>query len=114
MADVKAWLEEQGLHLVTLTGQSDDKPPLGMRFWLERRGYPVICVINKYAGDVRYNHAVVVTGVSANTGDPPADIVYYLDPGTREPLQSVGLAEFETSWARCDYAMMIVVQPPPK
>ncbi len=113
VADVKAWLEEQGLHLVTLTGQSDDKPPLGMRFWLERRGYPVICVINKYAGDVRYNHAVVVTGVSANTGDPPADIVYYLDPGTREPLQSLPRGEFDTAWDMGGRAMMLVVAPPP-
>jgi hypothetical protein len=114
VADVKQWLEEQGLHLVVLEGQSDAKPPLGMRFWLEKRGYPVICVINQQAGDARYNHAVVVTGVCSNNCTPPADIVYYLDPGKREPLQSVALAEFETAWQMGGRAMMVIVAPPPE
>jgi hypothetical protein len=120
VGDLKKYLAEQGLELVVLTGRPDGEPPLGLRYWLLTRGYPVICVINRqganpdlktHAGS-QYNHAVVVTGFSANPAQPSADIVYYLDPSTPDPLQSVGLAEFETLWARGDYAMMVIVKPP--
>ena len=91
VADLKTFLAKNNLDLVVLAGELDGKPPTGLRFWAVDRGYPVICVINQHGGDPQFNHAVVVTGFSANAGDPSADIVYYLDPATREPLQSVGL-----------------------
>lgn len=120
VADLKTFLETQGLELVVLAGRMDGEPPLGLRYWLLSRGYPVICVINRQGADPdvsrpvdpQFNHAVVVTGFSANPADPAADILYYLDPSTADPLQSVGLAEFDAMWARCDRAMMLVVQPP--
>lgn len=112
VADVQAFLRQQGLEMVALAGRPDGEPPLGLRYWLVRRGYPVICIINQHDGDPELNHAVVVTGFSANPEDPSADIVYYLDPATRDPLQSVGLAEFQAHWAHGNHAMMIVVQPP--
>ncbi len=112
VADVKKYLEERGLYLVTLTGEADGRPPLGLGFWLERRGYPVICIINEHGADQKFNHAVVVTGISKNSADPPADIVYYLDPAAAEPLQSSELTQFEAAWELGKRAMMIVVAPP--
>lgn len=112
VADLKRWLELQGLYLVTLTGQMDEKPPTGIRFWLQRRGYPVICVINEHEGDHRYNHAVIVTGISENPVDPAADTIYYLDPSPGDPLQSVRLDAFEAMWERGGRTMMLVVAPP--
>ncbi|MBI4578173.1 MAG: hypothetical protein HY718_00630 [Planctomycetes bacterium] len=112
ISDVRSYLEGRGLYLLTLAGRTDDKPPLGLLFWLERRGYPVICVINRQGDDPGFNHAVVVTGFSRNVDSPSADIVYYLDPAAREPLQSLSLSEFEAAWERGERAMMLVVAPP--
>ncbi|HOA75586.1 MAG TPA: hypothetical protein PL151_14425 [Phycisphaerae bacterium] len=120
VGDLKTYLAEQGLEMVVVTGRPDEKPPLGLRYWLLTRGYPVICVINRQGADPdlekpagpQYNHAVVVTGFSANPDQPSTDIVYYLDPSTADPLQSVGWAEFEKLWARAGHAMMVVVKPP--
>lgn len=111
--DLKKYLSGHGLNLVALTGRTDENPPTGLKFWVLGKGYPAICVLNQHAGDPAFNHAVVVTGFSANPDGGQADIVYYLDPAAREPLQSAKLADFETSWARCDHAMLIVVRPPP-
>lgn len=113
VGDLKQYLAAEGLELVTLTGWLDGNPPAGLKFWVVGKGYPAICVLNQHDGDVQFNHAVVVTGFSANTDGTEADIVYYLDPAAREPLQSAKLADFEANWARCDRAMLIVVRPPP-
>ena len=114
VADMRTFLGTQGLDLIALSGQLDGKPTVGLRFWVERKGYPAIAIINKLGDDPKFNHAVVVTGFSADAGSPPADIVYYLDPSTREPLQSAGRAEFEKYWALGDHAMLLVVAPPPQ
>lgn len=113
VTDLRTYLTGQGLDLIAVSGELDGKPPLGLKFWSVTKGYPVICVINQHEGDPQFNHAVVVTGFSANADKPLADIVYYLDPATRDPLQSVGLWEFDTWWGRCGRAMMVVVKPPP-
>ncbi len=115
--DVKTYLESIGLHLVTLRGELDGNPPLGLRYWVLQRGYPAICVINAKGDDPDMNHAVVVIGFS-KMQDPQAadtfhaDTIYYLDPANEQPLQEVTVDEFETMWARAGHAMMLVVRPP--
>ena len=114
--DLQTFLSDsgQGLELMVLSGQLDDQPPRGIRFWIERKGYPVIAIINKRGKDpkfAKFNHAVVVTGFSTDTSSSPADIVYYLDPSTSEPMVSVTRTDFEKYWSASDRAMLLVVQP---
>ncbi len=114
VGDLKDYLAEtdERLHLVTLTGQLNDEAPTGLGYWLNQRGYPVICVINRDPEDAAFNHAVVVIGISPNPTGGSADIVHYLDPSSVEPLHSTEAPVFEQVWARCNHAMMIVVPPP--
>ena len=114
VGDLKAYLAEtkERLYLVTLTGQLNDEAPTGLGYWLEQRGYPVICVINLDPDDPAFNHAVVVIGISPNSNGGSADIIHYLDPSSAEPLHSTDEAAFEQLWARCNHAMMIVAAPP--
>jgi hypothetical protein len=110
--DMKAHLLEQGLHLLALKGTLDAEPPTGLGYWLSRRGYPVICVINRENDSPGYNHAVVVIGISSNPDEPGTDMIQYLDPGWGLPLHVAAEQEFDRLWRRGDYAMMVVVQPP--
>lgn len=114
VGDLKTYLTQSRppLHLATLSGSLDDKPPTGLRWWLEHRGFPVICVINRDPVDPAFNHAVVVIGISANVGDASADIIHYLDPSLDEPLRSEPLAAFDVLWGRSGHAMMIVLNTP--
>ncbi len=111
-SDLKTYLESKHLYLLTLCGELTDKPPAGLKYWLQSRGYPVVCVINRQGVEPAFNHAVVVTGIS-KTPDGSADIVYYLDPAGGRPMSSCPPEEFESLWARGQHAMMIVVAPPP-
>ncbi|MBP7934931.1 MAG: hypothetical protein KA354_09830 [Phycisphaerae bacterium] len=112
VADVKAWLETQGLYLLTLSGTLDGKPPASLGYWLCQRGYPVICVINRHENDVKFNHAVVVIGFTKTAGDETADRIHYLDPASAKVLHSEDRKTFETLWARGEHAMMMVIAPP--
>lgn len=112
VVDVKKYLADQGLDMIVLSGRLDGKPTEGLRFWVEQKGYPAICIINRHGEDPKFNHAVVVTGFSGDANGQQADIVYYLDPSTREPLQFLELAEFDRYWARGNRAMLLVVAPP--
>jgi ABC-type bacteriocin/lantibiotic exporter with double-glycine peptidase domain len=111
---VKRHLDQLGLHLVTLSGTMDEKPPLGLRYWILKKGYPTICVINTYGSDPAFNHAVVVVGFSKMGGGKSADTmgVYYLDPSSAEPLHKLPVSEFERFWGQSGHAMMVVVRPP--
>lgn len=111
-AALKAYLESEGLYLLTLSGEMDGKPPTSIRYWVQTRRYPAICVINGHENDPRFNHAVVVTGIGPKSETDLSDTVHYLDPSDGRPLQAVSVAEFETLWARGQHAMMIVVAPP--
>jgi hypothetical protein len=111
--DMKLYLDSRGLHLVALSGQLDEKPPTGLGFWLNQRGYPVICVINPHSDDPAFNHAVVVIGFSRQGGAEIADRIHYFDPSLTEPLHSCEAAEFDAYWGRGGHTMMIVVAPPP-
>jgi len=115
VGDLKSYLRQlpERLHLVTLTGRLDAEPPTGLRYWLEKRGYPVICVINRDPrSDPAFNHAVVVIGISTNQKGRYADIIHYLDPSSVDQLHSDTVDEFETLWASGEHAMMIVCREP--
>lgn len=112
VADIKAFLGQRGLYVVTLSGTLDGSPPTGLGHWVGSRGYPVVCVINYQGQDPAYNHAVVVTGFSAKAGAEATDKVYYLDPSTERPLHEVPAAAFEALWAPSGRAMLLVIQPP--
>lgn len=115
IGDVKTFLEKQGLYVITLSGQLGGKPPGRIEYWLKERGYPVICVVNRDPqGDSAFNHAVVVIGISPKSDEKSADIIQYLDPSAREPLQSADAVAFDVLWTRGQHAMMIVVAPPPE
>ncbi len=113
VADLKGYLEEKGLYLLTLSGQLNSKPPTDLAWWVEKRGYPAICVINRDPADPAFNHAVVVIGISRKPGGDSVDMIHYFDPSTRQRLYSSEAAAFEVLWARGQRAMMIVVAPPP-
>lgn len=110
--DVRDYVTGRGLHLIALSGRLDDRPEQGLAFWVRSRGYPAVCIINR-AGDDKpdFNHAVVVIGVQR--GVDSAEIIQYLDPSADQPLYSCDRKTFETVWARCDHAMLLVVRPPP-
>ncbi len=114
VGDLKRYLDGQGLHLVTLRhGRFDDEPPLGLRYWIDGRGYPAICIINRDPeADPAFNHAVVVIGISSQTGAPEADIIHYIDPSTEQRLHSDPAPLFEMLWTPSDRAMLLVVEPP--
>ncbi len=112
VGDLQEYLQGQKLHLVVLKGTTGGKPPLSLRYWLQDRGYPVICVINRHENSPSFNHAIVVIGISRTPEGPPADTIHYLDPASPMQLHSEGVEAFETMWARGEHAMMIVVAPP--
>lgn len=80
--DVRTFLEKKGLHLVTLSGRLDGKPPAALEWWVESRGYPVICVINRdeqgipplimrwWSSEFRGNRAGI-RPISSITSTPP-------------------------------------------
>ena len=113
VGDVKKYLETKGLHLITLSGKLNAKPPAGLRYWVNERGYPVICVINRQPENPAANHAVVVIGISKMDEKDSADRIHYLDPSSPVQLHSEDPAIFDANWACGQRAMMIVVQPPP-
>lgn len=111
VGDLKTYLTEQGLHLVTLAGSLDGNPPVSLKYWLLRRGYPVICVINRDPVDPNFNHAVVLIGISTTGDIESTDRIHYLDPSSADPLHADDAVKFEAAWARGQYAMMVVVVP---
>ncbi len=111
IADMNTYLERNGLALLTLSGNPSSKPPTGLQYWLRERRYPVICVINRRGSDERFNHAVVVIGITKNSAEP-ADTVHYMDPSAQDPVLSCSITDFEVLWARGRNAMMIVIAPP--
>ncbi|UCD28198.1 MAG: hypothetical protein JSV03_14065 [Planctomycetota bacterium] len=112
VGDLKEYLGEKGLHMVTLSGRMSDTPPTGLGYWLKKRGYPVVCVINDEEGNPELNHAVVVIGIWSNPETGSVDTIHYFDPSSVEALHSIEAATFETRWARGQHAMMIVIKPP--
>lgn len=112
VGDLQKFLARDDLDLFSLTGQMSDEPPLGLEYLLVKRGYPVICIINRQSDDPAYNHAVVVIGVSTNSVTGYADTIHYFDPASPQQLHSDDAALFEIMWGRCHNAMMFVTRPP--
>jgi hypothetical protein len=112
IADVRNFLSGKGLHLVTLSGGLDGKPPGSLGYWVRERGYPAICVINRQVGEPGFNHAVVVIGISGTGPVDSADTIHYLDPSSPKQLHSEEAGVFEANWSRGQNAMLIVVHPP--
>jgi ABC-type bacteriocin/lantibiotic exporter with double-glycine peptidase domain len=112
IADVSKFLVKKGLHLVTLSGRLGGKPPASLAYWVNQRGYPAICVINRQPDSPAFNHAVVVIGISPTGPVESADTIHYLDPSSPKQLHTEKAAAFEANWARGQHAMMIVVCPP--
>jgi hypothetical protein len=112
IADVSKFLENKGLHLVTLSGRLRGKPPASLAYWVNQRGYPAICVINRQPDSPAFNHAIVVIGISPTGPVESADTIHYLDPSSPRQLHTEETVAFEANWARGQHAMMIVVCPP--
>ena len=112
ISDVRKFLENKGLHLMTLSGRLGGRPPASLAYWVNQRGYPAICVINRQPDDPAFNHAVVVIGISPTGPVESADTIHYLDPSSPKHLHTEKAAVFEANWARGEHAMMIVVSPP--
>jgi hypothetical protein len=112
VADLKEYLAGKGLHLFSMAGRTNDVPPVGMGYWVRQKGYPVVCVINRVGTSPDFNHAVVVIGMRENLGVETADTIHYLDPSADNPLYTCSEASFETMWARCQHAMLVVTKPP--
>jgi hypothetical protein len=110
--DIRTFLQDKGLYLLTLSGQLDGKPPSSLRYWLVERGYPVICVINRNGDDPAFNHAVVVTGIEHTDPEVSADKIVYLDPSVGQVLHTDDEKAFDVLWQRGERAMLIVVAPP--
>jgi len=114
ISDLKDYLDENGLYMVTLSGKLDANPPTGLEYWVKKRGYPVICVINNRPKNPAFRHAILVIGISPNPKGGSADIIYYFDPSSVEALHHMDADEFERQWAPSEHAMMIVTKPYPE
>lgn len=114
MADVQAWLGERGFELKPLVGELSDDPPLGIGWWLLERGYPVICVINKFAGNADYNHAVVIIGMKGGGSAESAETVYILDPASPKRIEQWERLKFVHYWGSAGRVMLPLFETPPK
>jgi hypothetical protein len=112
ISDIKEYMVEKGLYMFNLAGELDTVPPISLRYWLEKRGYPVICIISEHPGGPEFNHAVVVIGICANPKRGSVDSIHYFDPSSFEALTSMDAKNFEKLWDRGGRAMLIVVKPP--
>lgn len=112
IADVKAWLAQRDLTLQPLTGSFSDKELTGLGWWLCRGGYPVTCVINKFAGNADYNHAVVVIGIDGGGGIESAQGVYYLDPASPRGLERLDRLTFLHYWGSAGNMMLPLFETP--
>lgn len=112
VSDVKQYLDAEGFYLVTLAGRLHDEPPTGLAYWLLRRGYPVICVINRQGHEPQFNHAVVVVGLTRSSGVESADKIHYFDPASAMQFHTDEVPAFNELWIRGQNAMMVVIRPP--
>jgi hypothetical protein len=113
VADVKGWLADQRVTMQPLTGSLSDRELTGLAWWLLRGGYPVICVMNKFAGNADYNHAVVVIGIEGGGGAESAEAVYLLDPASPRCLERFDRLTFLHYWGSAGNMMLPVFETPP-
>ena len=112
IADLRVYLAGRRLTLQPLTGSFTDRELVGLGWWLLQGGYPVICVMNKNAGNADYNHAVVVIGVGRGDSVASARTVHYLDPASPRRLESVDRLLFRHYWASAGHIMLPLFETP--
>ncbi len=112
IADVRDWLAGRRLTMQPLTGSFDSRELTGLGWWLLEGGYPVICVMNRWAGNAEYNHAVVVIGVAGGDSVETAATIHYLDPASPRRLVSVERLTFQHFWNSAGNIMLPVFRTP--
>jgi hypothetical protein len=116
VADVKKWIDSKGFKLIHLKGQFNNQPPFGMHYWVQNRGYPVVCIVEKEedkpSEELSFHHAVVVIGVDVDANVDNVDRIHYIDPISIKRLEFDTADDFEASWARGGYGMLLVILPP--
>ena len=112
IADLQAWLKTKNVTMIPLKGELTDAPRIGLGWWLVGRGYPVICVVNKFAGNADYNHAVVVIGMERTGPDPQDRAVYVLDPASPRRLERWDRMTFEHYWGSAGKIMLPLFETP--
>lgn len=109
ISDMQTWLAGREFKLLALkNGELSDKPSVGLQWWVAQRGYPVICVINKFAGKADYNHAVVVIGFGEDEDD--GQTVHYLDPASPSRVVTKDRRLFEHYWTNADRVMLPLIE----
>ncbi|MCP4247639.1 MAG: hypothetical protein GY778_11370 [bacterium] len=111
-ADVRAWLADEGIELTPLIGALSDEPQTGLGWWVARRGYPTMCVVNKFGGNADYNHAVVVIGFAGSGSAESASEVYVLDSSSPKRLEQWDRLTFEHYWASAGNIMLPLYEMP--
>lgn len=114
VADVAGWLASQQLTLKPLTGEFSDKELVGLGWWLSRGQYPIICVMNKFAGNAEYNHAVVVIGIEGTGLFEEADAVFILDPASPRRVERLETLAFCHYWNSAGRIMLPLFETPPQ
>lgn len=105
VGDMQTWLADKGLTMTPVKGSLEADPPLGVAWWVQSRGHPVICVVNKYGTNADYNHAVVVIGVEL-AADGRVDALHVLDPASPKRLERWDRETMETHWNATDRVML--------
>ncbi len=112
VGDMQRYLAGQGLRMVPLRGRFSAEPPLGLAWWVLGRGYPMICVINRHAGNAEYNHAVVVVGFRPADAARGEMRVYLLDPAAPKRLACWDRFLFEHYWGSAGWVMLPIFEEP--
>lgn len=110
IGDVRMWLDGKGIKMVPLKGELSDTPPLGLGWWVQERGYPVICVVNKFGGNAEYNHAVVVIGVETGETAGQLGAVYVLDPASPRGVERWEHRTVEHYWRSTGQIMLLLFE----
>ncbi|MFQ5490624.1 MAG: hypothetical protein ACE5GE_07875 [Phycisphaerae bacterium] len=114
VADMARWLASDRLTLQPLTGQFSDQELVGLGWWLNKGRYPVICVMNKHAGNAEYNHAVVVIGTEGPGPVDQAQAVFILNPASPRRIERLEPLAFRHYWNTAGRIMLPLYQTPPQ
>jgi len=123
IADMRTYLAENGWELTPLHGRLSGEPETGLIWWVLERGYPILCVVNKYAGNADYNHAVVVIGFEGPPQAVPSepgrvapvlgvDKVCLLDPASPKRVECWDRLTFEHYWGSAGRIMLPLYEKP--
>jgi hypothetical protein len=112
VGDLQAWLADQAFQMTPLRGDLTRRPPLGLGWWVLERGYPVICVINKHAGNPEFNHAVLVIGLDLDDDIGRVTAVSALDPASEKRLVRWDRSMFAHYWGSAGRVMLPLFERP--